>query len=1039
MSETLKKFQILLEELFQFDCSDLDFGIYRIMNHKRQVIERFIYTDLPKAIENELKQGALAEQSQAAKELEAAKKKILDALGDDALDAAGNLSETYFNTKAGKVYLALQERDKSAKSHATMEATIYNHLHAFFSRYYQDGDFISKRRYSKKNRYAIPYNGEEVMLYWANHDQYYIKTGEYFNDYNWKAPNGATVRFKLKTADVEQNNVKGDKRFFLPKLDEIAWDETAKSLTILFDFRPLSAQEAISFSGKNQQEVIIDRAIADIPKRLSPKTHADVIAAFNVEKSHSKNDNTISYLEHHLRQYTKRNTSDFFIHKDLKNFLEHELDFYLKNEVINLEEMEAAGEKLSEGWFQMMRLIKKLGSHIIGFLAQIENFQKMLWEKRKFITEVFYCITLNQIPKEFFTEIATCEKQWEEWKELLSIDEGKGVKNKNNQRIEFLKAHPTLMLDTRHFSPEFTDRLLAGFDNLEENTDGQLVNSENWQALHLLAMKYREQVKCVYIDPPYNTDASAILYKNDYKDSSWLTLMQDRLNIAKSILELDGILCIAIDDEESDVLRLLLQNLFPRDIGTAVIRSNPAGRKTTGSLAPAHEYAMFYGKTIKSVPGSLERPQERLSRYPLEDAKGRYAWANFIRSGSGDKRSDRPTMFFPIYVNSNDSIRVPKMEWDSENRSFIILEKPTAEEVVIWPVVISGQTKIEKRWHRGPDRVINEPDEFRVRHSADGVISVDFKTRMDEDAIPTTWWDEKLYASANYGAAELKSLFGYKSFDFAKAVRLTSDCISVCAGANINPKVLDFFAGSGTSGHAVINLNREDGGRRKFILIEMAQYFDTVLLPRIKKVTFSPEWKDGKPKRIATPEEAERSPRIIKVIRLESYEDSLNNISFDDPSSQQALQFEDYLLQYMLQWETRHSETLLNVEKLIRPFSYKLHIFRDGETRVQTVDLAETFNYLLGLHVQKRKLFNDNDRRYLVYHGITQKGGKVAVLWRDTDGWKEKDYKRDKEFVVSQKLIEGADEVYVNGDSYIPDAQALEPLFKARMFTMVEA
>ena len=128
-----------------------------------------------------------------------------------------------------------------------------------------------------------------------------------------------------------------------------------------------------------------------------------------------------------------------------------------------------------------------------------------------------------------------------------------------------------------------------------------------------------------------------------------------------------------------------------------------------------------------------------------------------------------------------------------------------------------------------------------------------------------------------------------------------------------------------------------------------------MLLPRIKKVTFTPEWKDGKPKRMATAEEAERSPRIVKVIRLESYEDALNNIAFDEPSGQQAMQFEDYLLQYMLQWETRKSETLLNVEKLAKPFSYQLHIHRDGETRAQAVDLPETFAYLLGLYVQKRQ------------------------------------------------------------------------------------
>jgi len=247
-------------------------------------------------------------------------------------------------------------------------------------------------------------------------------------------------------------------------------------------------------------------------------------------------------------------------------------------------------------------------------------------------------------------------------------------------------------------------------------------------------------------------------------------------------------------------------------------------------------------------------------------------------------------------------------------------------------------------------------------------------------------------------------------------------------------------------------------------------------LPRIKKVTFTPEWKDGKPKRMATQEEAERSPRIVKVIRLESYEDALNNLTFDDASSQQALAlFRDYyLLSYMLKWETRHSETLLNVEKLQSPFSYQLHLHRDGETRERLVDLPETFNYLLGLDVQTRKVYlsaggtpaipgenagnadvssaaGENagnadplstatsvPRRYVVYRGTLRNGRTVAVIWRETKGWTAEDYERDAAFVTEHKLTEGADEIYVNGDSRIPGARSLDPIFKERMFAPVE-
>jgi adenine-specific DNA-methyltransferase len=189
---------------------------------------------------------------------------------------------------------------------------------------------------------------------------------------------------------------------------------------------------------------------------------------------------------------------------------------------------------------------------------------------------------------------------------------------------------------------------------------------------------------------------------------------------------------------------------------------------------------------------------------------------------------------------------------------------------------------------------------------------------------------------------------------------------------------------------------------------------------------------------MAKEEDVEYSPRIVKYIRLESYEDALNNIEFDDASGQQALKFDDYLLKYMLKWETRASETMLNVEKLVRPFSYKLHIHANGQTREKVADIPETFNYLLGLHVQTRRVYDDDGRRYLVYRGRIDHR-QIVVIWRETEGWQKVDLERDKRFVAEKKLTEGTDEVFINGDSFIPNARALEPVFKARMFAEVQA
>jgi len=272
-----------------------------------------------------------------------------------------------------------------------------------------------------------------------------------------------------------------------------------------------------------------------------------------------------------------------------------------------------------------------------------------------------------------------------------------------------------------------------------------------------------------------------------------------------------------------------------------------------------------------------------------------------------------------------------------------------------------------------------------------------------------------------------------KSFDFPKSVHAVRDAVFCVTSPDNSDVVLDFFAGSGTTAHAVVNLNREDEGDRRFILVEMAEYFDSVILPRLKKIIFTPEWKDGKPRRMATTAEAGNSPRIVKYHQLESYEDTLNNISFTLPKGQQVLKFDDYLLNYMLDFEMKGSETLLNVDKLASPFSYKLVLQEGQETRTKTVDLPETFNYLLGLHVNTRRVYQDKERRYLVYSG-TVDHRNVVVIWRETKDWAKKDLEQDKKFVTEQKMTEGADEIFVNGDSFIPKAKALDPVFKHKMF-----
>ena len=356
-------------------------------------------------------------------------------------------------------------------------------------------------------------------------------------------------------------------------------------------------------------------------------------------------------LGKHVERYTAKNSFDYFIHKDLGGFLRRELDLYLNTEVLNLDDLEQGDAARLDRALARVRAIRYVGGKIIDFLAQLEDFQKQLWLKKKFVLEAQWCVTLDRVPEALYPEVAANTEQCDEWVKLFAINEVEGDLANGNMTwsdppsIDFLKANSYLMLDTRHFDPDFTDRLLAALSEdgpLDEQMEGLLVHGENFQALNLLQTRYREEVQCVYIDPPYNTDASAILYKNNYKDSSWLSLMENGLVLARDYLTNDGILCVAIDYEEASVLRLVMQGLFERELGVVSVRSNPAGRKSKGQFSPAHEYALFFGNTA-AVPGTLDKTEDELARYPLIDEKGRYAWNNLIRHGSnGHRRQDRP-------------------------------------------------------------------------------------------------------------------------------------------------------------------------------------------------------------------------------------------------------------------------------------------------------------------------------------------------------------------------------------------------------------
>ncbi len=693
-------------------------------------------------------------------------------------------------------------------------------------------------------------------------------------------------------------------------------------------------------------------------------------------------------------------------YQDLKGFLEGELDFYLKNEVLDVDDLDAWGPDRSESWFEVMRAVKTVGRGVIAFLAQIEDFQKRLFEKKKLVVSADYCLTLDRVPEELYPEVAANDAQREEWVRLFAIDEIEENITEPGYSdpltTDFLKANPFLVLDTRFFSHAFKDRLLASIEDLDERTDGLLIESENFQALALLQERYREQVKCIYIDPPYNTGNDEFLYKDTYQHSSWLSMMEGRLHLAKSLLPENGVIFISNDDTEQANLKYLADRVYgaANFVANIIWQKKYAKQSDAKWFSTSHDHITLHARN-KEVwrPQRLERTEDQLRVYSNPDSDPRGPWQSVVYT-SNKSRSERPNLYY--------AIRHPKTGrevYPSETRTWaysqLQYEKHAADNRLWW-----GRNQ--------------EMDKPRLKL---------FLSEVGNGIVPDTIWLRTEVGDTQDAKRAILNLFADSAFDTPKPTKLIRRMLQL-VGSEEGSLALDFFAGSGTTGHAVIDLNREDGGNRKYILVEMGEYFETVLKPRILKVIYSKDWKDGKPV------SREGTSHAFKYIKLESYEDALNNIAFTHEADGQealALYGDDYLLRYMLDFETRGSETLLNVEKLAAPFRYRLRL-RDGEaSRDVPVDLPETFAYLLGLRVRGRKVYHDGQRRYLVYRGSTPERGEVAAIWRDTENWGEADFERDRDFVEENSLTEGADDVFVNGDSFIPKARPLEGVFKRLM------
>ena len=1126
MSQKFEKLKTLLKELFQLDQPDLDFGLYRIMHAKSAEVTQFLDKDLLPQVKQAFSLYKTADKAELEKELAKAIEQA-QSLGADP--------ETLPKVKELRATLASDAVDIGG-----LENEVYDHLFSFFRRYYSEGDFLAKWVY-RPGVYAIPYEGEEVKLHWANRDQYYIKTSEYLRDYAFRlrpedGKNPMRVHFRLvDAAEGEHDNVKAadgkDRVFVLAAEDFIAVEDG--DLVLRFAYRPATLSDWPEAARDEKKKPPAQKDLSALAvARVLEVTDASFTAWIaELARPHVTVGGEIpghSRLEGHLRRYTARNTFDYFIHKDLGGFLRRELDFYVKNEVMHLDDIESETAPRVEQYLSKIKVIRRIAGKVIDFLAQLEDFQKKLWLKKKFVVETQYCITLDRIPEDFYPEIAANDAQREEWIRLFAIDEIKGDLIAPAYSVpldmEFLKTNKQLLVDTCFFDRAFKDRLLANIDLVDAKTVGTLIHSDNFQALQLVRDRLHEQVKCIYIDPPYNTASSSIPYKNNYRHSSWASMIYDRIASLHPLLPDNGAIFISIDKAERTILEHMLDDVFGVENRIEeLIWSMNTNNSQAPNYSTNHEYVLVYAKDRRVA--EQDRSMFREPKPGFEDVMSLMASLNPKYPKITEIEKELKALYGRHKMEYREQVEAQGLEWEEEkgndpwkglfnynraeyrdaDNNLVNEAVAKAKDAKIW-VWRESDASMPATKQAASTRDPNHPNWrfYEPKHPVTGkpcphpksgwkytyesgeespdrrsFASLDKDGRIvwgeDNKKIPQlkrmlheveTNVAKSVFVDYSDGEKQTSAMFGRSGMFLApKHAGFVSRLIQHVACQDST--ILDCFGGSGSSAHAVIQLNRDDNGSRKFVLAEVGEYFDTVLKPRVIKALYSPNWRDGKPLL------REGVSSLVKVLRLESYEDALNNLIPSRTAKQDDLLAsaeaqgadglkEQFMLRYMLDVETRASHSLLNVKAFSDPTDYKLRVKRPGsdESREVNVDLLETFNWLVGLNVQgiaaPQRFTADYERDaegrliltgrlrldangpfwFRTVTGTTPDGRPTLIIWRKLTGDPEQDNlvldawftragysAKDSEFGL----------IYVNGDNNLENLKTAEDTWKVRL------
>jgi adenine-specific DNA-methyltransferase len=1020
---SIDQLKFFLKEMFQFNANDLDFGIYRIYNLKRKEIENFIDGTEEQCLESIINK-TLELVSNIEKQVELSSlTAYLKKFNQENLvnDPAGNFDKiqqlilnfgTDDNEKEG-LTTALTASTKEFNITDEIKDKIYNHILGFFEMYYSNGDFGYNNR--SRSLYKVPYesdyDGNDTMFHWKHKGSLYIKTGGSFNAIKFKLKQiEKDFELRLETnsessdEEVARNNNKDTKQkhYKFHRFEEI------EGITrIIFNLSDSSTTKADLFKlifkdvlnnktelekylfapdQKGDLKPVFNDLTDDYDKvqdgnvkgigalRINRKTlHTKVNKNFekgskieliieNGQECFSDETLEIMYnIDQKLNSFFIGNDSDYFIHENLQEFLSQEKERYIKNHILSDLKSILEG-KLDNTTIIIARAFESVSSRIIEFLSSIEEFQKKLFTMKKKVVESEFCLTIDNIDEKFYKEILDNKTQIAEWENLFDVK----VKN-----LADLKTQSTLVVDTKFFkqkdgSNSFKDKILSEIEDLDQKTNGLLINSENYQALNMLD-QFNKKIDHIYIDPPYNTGSDGFLYKDSFINSSWVTFIENRIKMARELLTDKGSISCSIDDKSIDLLLQIFDKVFGYQNKVTVVivkMSRATGVKMTHESKKSvryKEYLVIYAKdkTKYEINPQYIKTSEIDDRYTkfidnIEEDCKKWKISNISSKIKDIKKPEDILKFYK--ENHSKIIRLAANDQDvfKETKGQKYFQK------------IKTSTGLEKYAFSGQ----------KVLFYSGKLKEIDGKLEFAENA-GDLWVDivDHINDLSNEGLVTLQN--GKKpEFLLNRIIEMHTN--------NETDILLDFFSGSGTS--SAVSLKN----KRKFIGVESNFYFELITKRRITNTLFGEQrgiskvknWKGG---------------GIVKYIVLEQYEDTLDAIEQYDKAIPKNLP-----LKYLYKPELNKINSSLD---LSQPFSNKIKYGQP--TKEGFIDLLDTFNYFQGYEVKSIKPYTIGKKYYKVVET-----SDTLVIWRDI-ALGEDDSKAIKE--IAEKYPE-ATQIEVNYD-----------------------